>query len=221
MTEITTAQAQRWAQFKLMAKRLDFELQAANLRGQNFVLASNYAASIGAAVPPRALLDELTRINQTNERLKEAIIGVELGDLGLRFRGNEIDIMAPPDANADLLAKYPQFGISHILIGIAIGAALVTAVAAYITRTTEIESKLSVLTDEMDSHFCADESSAECHGWQDLKNRENFEERKNLIDRAKDAAKDFPDNLANIAQSIATILIPIAVIVVAYMWGKR
>jgi hypothetical protein len=218
----TGAQLNHWARFKQVARRADLGIQAANLTAQNLVLAINYAKTVAQPISPavHTELKKLQQLNQQNAKLKQAINGVEIDELGVRFRGNEMDILVVPGTSEDIWAKYQQFGWLVLVAGIVIGASVVTVIAALITGYIEADAKLSSMTDELDAQFCIDPNSAECKDWEALKQREGYAQRNNLISQLKSEANSLPSSVGKIASSIGLALIPVAIIVLGWAWGK-
>lgn len=216
------AQIRQWESFKQVAKRADLEIRATSLEVQNLALAVQFAKSknIPINVDMPQIIAQTQDIAKINKRLKEAIIGVEVEDLGLRFRSNDIDIMAPAGTSPDMVNKYQLAGWIVIAVGIVIGMSIIAYMAALRQQNDELHAKVSVLVDEVDAQLCADPGSDLCKEWTETKQRERFLERQNLIDSLTQDASGLPDAVVKIGGALTGVLIPIAIIAIAYAWSK-
>lgn len=215
------AQIRQWESFKTVAKRADLEIRATGLEVQNLALAVQFAKSknIPINVDMPQIIAQTQDIAKINKRLKEAIIGVEVEDLGLRFSNNDIDIMAPAGASPDMVNKY-ELGWIVIAVGIVIGMSIIAYMAALRQQNSELHAKVSVLVDETDTMLCADPNSDLCKEWTETKQRERFLERQNLIDSLTQDAAGLPDAVVKIGGALTGVLIPIAIIAIAWAWSK-
>lgn len=215
------AQIRQWESFKTVAKRADLEIRATGLEVQNLALAVQFAKSknIPINVDMPQIIAQTQDIAKINKRLKEAIIGVEVEDLGLRFSNNDIDIMAPAGASPDMVNKY-ELGWIVIAVGIVIGMSIIAYMAALRQQNAELHAKVSVLVDETDTMLCADPNSDLCKEWTETKQRERFLERQNLIDSLTQDAAGLPDAVVKIGGALTGVLIPIAIIAIAWAWSK-
>jgi hypothetical protein len=217
----TAAQIRQWSSFKQVAKRTNLEVRATSLEVQNLSLLVGFTKSknVPFAVDLPAIVAEFKQINTRNERLKEAILQVELGAFGLRFTKNDIDILAPPGTSDDIVTKH-QLGWLVYAIGITIGIGVIAYMAALRHQNAELNAKVSSLVDEGDSLLCADPNSAQCQEWTETKQKERFDARENLIDSITGQAQGLPDAVVKIGGALTGVLIPIAVIVGAWAWAK-
>jgi len=221
--EPTNAQIEVWQSFKAVAKRADLEIRATQLTVEQLaVISAFYKSKNMPPMPIGPLLAKAAEIHRKNERLKEVIIAVELEKLGLRFEDGDIDIMAPPGTNSDVIAQYQLNGLPIIIVGIAVGVAIIAYIAALRQQNAEVFSKLSALKDDAESMLCAEPSSAQCTEWKIAKESAGYDRRENAIDQVSEAAENLPDTVKKLAMG-AGIGIAVAVLgAAAYLlWNKK
>ena len=219
----TAAQVALWNRFKQVAKRADLEIRANKLRAVNLALGVQFAKRNQIALPFDAvpLLEQMKRIDAKNERLKRTIMAVELEELGLRFRNNDIDIMAHPGTSPDVVAKYQLSGWPIIIAGIVVVTVVIAWLAALRQQNAEIGPKLSGMVDDVDSLLCGDPADPKCVEWNKIKEQNKYHERENLIDSIEKAAKQFPDTVKKVAGIGLAVVIPLAIIYMAFALDRR
>jgi hypothetical protein len=219
----TAAQVALWERFKQVAKRADLEIRANKLRAVNLVLGVQFAArkQIPLNFDVTGLLEQMKRVDAKNERLKNVIMAVELEELGLRFVNNDIDIMAHPGTNPDVVAKYQLSGWPIIVAGIVVATVVIGWLAALRQQNAELESKLSASIDDVDALLCGDPGSDTCKEWNQIKAQNKYDERENMIDTLGKAAENFPDTVKKIASIGLTVIIPLAIIYLAAAMDRR
>lgn len=224
MTQPTQQQIDIWESFKAVSQRCHLEVQACKLRAENCALAVSFAKTKGLAanVDVQSLVAGARQVEKRDEQLKETTLGVELGELGLRFRGRDFDIMAPSGTPPDVYAKYQLTGWPIIVAGIVVGAAAIAWLSATRQSNHELSGKLSALTDEMDATLCADPSSPTCAEWIDTKEREGFNRRENLIDQLDRASEGLPNVVKTIGAGLhwglTLVLIGAAAV---FIWDRK
>lgn len=72
--------------------------------------------------------DDIKKLTENFNRLSRVMAKVELGTYGVRFVGDDIDIMAPPNITDDELAIDRWQGFGLVLTVIVIGALVVSAI---------------------------------------------------------------------------------------------
>lgn len=219
----TAAQVALWNRFKLVAKRADLEIRANKLRAVNLALGVQFASRNQIALPFHAvpLLAQMKHIDAQNERLKTTIMAVELEELGLRFRNNDIDIMAHPGTSPDVIAKYQLSGWPIIVAGIVVVTVVIAWLAAERQKNAEIGPKLSGMVDDVDSLLCGDPADPKCVEWVKIKEQNKYHERENLIDSLEQAAKKFPDTVKKVASMGLAIIVPLAIIYMAFAMDRN
>ena len=224
-TQPTAAQIEVWESFKLVAQRHQIETNIASKLAENAALAVGFAQSKGKAqnVSIAPIVAEVRRLERNAQNLTKIVMDVDLGKLGLRFRGRDFDVMSPSGTPADQLTQYQLSGWPIIVVGIVVAAGIITWLAAERQRGDECCGKLSALTDEMDAMLCSDPNSSDCREWTAAKEREGFNERKNLIDTWRQMAAGLPEVVKTLGGGLHLAL-TVALIgaVVVFAWqGKK
>ncbi len=219
----TAAQVALWNRFKQVAKRADLEIRANKLRAENLALGVQFAKrnQIPLKFDAPVLLEEMQRIAAKNERLKNTIMAVELEELGLRFRNNDIDIMAHPGTSPDVIAKYQLSGWPIIVAGIVVAAVVIGWLSALRQQNAEIAPKLTGMVDDVDALLCGDPNDPKCIEWNQIKKQNKYHERENLIDSLEKAAKEFPDTVKKVAGISLAIVLPLAVVALVVFMDRR
>lgn len=225
MSAPTQQQIQTWQSFKGMSKRLDLEIRATGERIKQLqtVHAFKRANNLPVHFDPLIVSGEARQIWARNERLKRAIEQVELGHFGLRFRGSDLDIMAPAGTSADQIAPY-QLGVVWpvIIIGVVVVYAVVEIWADLRQRNHDLYEKASNLVETADAQLCADPQSQTCIDWQNAKSSNNFDEQSRTIGGLFEEAEQWPDKIKSAASWFTGGVAVVAVLVAGYLlWQKK
>lgn len=223
-TQPTQAQLKTWQSVKDVAKRCDLEIRAMQERFKQvqiyhaFCTSKNLPVTFDAA----ALSAAAQLIYNRNERLKKAIGAVEMEKFGLRFRGGEIDIMAPPGTTSDEIAPYQLSGWFIIIAGVVVVYAVIEIIADQRQRAYDTYRKASNIVTHGDAQLCSDPTSQTCADWQQVKEENNFEEQNGSIAGLFDEAESWPDKVINFSKNVG-IGIGIAAVIVAgvMLWQRK
>lgn len=223
MTAPSPGQLEIWQSFKAVFARADLEVNITSWTAENCAMAVQFAHSknLAPTVDITGLLSELQAVRGRREKLKEAILGVELEKLGLRFQGGDIDLMAESGTSGDVVAHYQLTGWHIILAGIVVGGAIIAYMAALRHQNHELHGKLSGITDDMNALLCGDSSSALCAEWEAAREQNGYNQRENMIDQAQAAADALPDVVKKAASWGLSIGIPLALVAAVFLWRDK
>jgi hypothetical protein len=223
MPQPTQAQIRTWLSIKDVAKRCDIEIRAMQERFKQVQIYHAFCTSKNLPITfdARALSSEALQVYDRNERLKKAIGAVELEKFGLRFRGNEVDIMAPPGTTGDEIGPYQLTGWPIIIVGVVVVYAVIEIIADQRQRAYDTYRKASNIVEHGDAQLCADPTSQTCADWRAVKAENSFEEQNGNIAGLFDEAKDWPEKVKNWFKAAGSGIAFAAVIVAGYLLWER
>lgn len=146
---------------------------------QNAVIMHKFAVQKGVVIQTISpeLEQQYISVKATYDRLTRAIRGVQDHTLGVRFRGGDVDILAPDEETANEFGTLPL-----IIIGVVVIVAAV-AVAIWATKKAlEISQQARSVIQKADARFCADPESQLCADWKQEKKETVFERNETLAD---------------------------------------
>lgn len=223
MTTATASQLKTWESYKQVAKRMNLETQALQKQTELLVLTVGFAQRNGKAtnINLAQKIESAKSLVSKEQKLQHIIGAVETGDLGLRFRGGDFDIMAPADMSPDELAQY-QLGSIHIIVAGILVAATAIAYMAYLRdKIAEEEAINSAIVDDVDALLCNDQNPELCTEWSQIKTQNRYMERRSFIDRLKAMANALPDFVTKAFGLAATVAGGIAIFYLVSLWRKN
>lgn len=221
MTELTPAQSRQWGKVVKSSAALNMRTKALGIRAKNLIDAVNIAREGG--VDLSGITDYLVSVDvaqQKDSKLQLAIGAVMTGDLGVRFRGGDIDIMAPPGTSDDELAQYHGFGIVMIVIGIVVVASIAWTLATRHDENKLLKRKYDKAIREADSIICANPSSPMCQKWTEKKRSVEHMKRKTAFERLENGAQSIMSSIVSGSKWGVALAIPLIVLFVSN-WLKR
>ena len=227
--EATRREVALWNKFRRNVQ-ISVNLQALN---QLFIKRLNIAysfAQIWGVSIPQSYVDEYQAFkkaaneNRINSQfLAKLSAWVETGELGLKFFGNDFDIVAPPGLNEDELTYYRTGGFGAFpWIAIAIAALIFgSAVGASVhlwKENRKLTKRLKIVLDHADKELCKDKNSNQCKAWEDRKKEADWVENESLSDSIKKNLAKLGEKIGTGLQYGAMIALPL---IVLYLIAKR
>ena len=225
MTAATPAQLGVWQSYQAVARRLDLEVKTMMLELEQLKTLHDFKTRKGLTVnfDPIQIAADAKTVFDKNEKLKTVIFAINTNELGLRFRGNELDVMAPAGTTDDQITPYHlSAALLVIVIGVVVATSIIAYMAALRQQNYELHRKVSTLVDVGDSMLCADSSSPQCEEWKQEKEREGWNRRENVIDQTKQQLAGLPDKVKTLAQGLGIGFAVAAVAVAGFLlWDKK
>jgi hypothetical protein len=222
-TQPTEAQVKTWESFKGVAHRADLETRAAMIRFNQVKLLYEFQMThdLPVTFDQEQLSREARLIYDRNERIKKAIEQVELGNFGLRFRANEMDIMAPSGTSGDMIAPYQFSGWFVFIAGVVVAYAIIEIIADQRQRAYDTYRKCTNIIEHGDEQLCADPSSQTCTDWRRVKIENDIEEQNGNIAGLFNEAKNWPEKVKNWLKAAGSGIAIAAVIVAGFLLWQR
>lgn len=212
-------QQKQWDRYKKSVKNNELIVEANAIRSKMAMVAMNYAGQHQIHLPYNSEWDaKLALLRKALNRSKRLIDAVASETLGIRFVGDDIDIMAPAGMSDDEIAEYQTLGWILIAVGIVVVASVIAHSLWVQKQNEELRVKFNNLLYVADNKFCANPESNICKNWINRKKQENFTARKGTIEMLE-------DGIVSIGQTIkkgAGIGLMIAIPLLAWAYfGKR
>lgn len=213
-------QERLWNRFLSVAKNCELVVSANALRASMGAAALQFGEQNGIQIhfDPQVTL-RYSEDRKYQARLRKLIYGVETNKLGLRFREEDFDILAPNTWNEDQVAEYSQLGWILIATGIVIVTAVIGHSLWLYKREQEIRQKYNELLATADSKFCKDPNSPLCGTWLEKKKTENFEPKKSTIEILEAGIKTITSSTGSALKWGLAIAIPL--LAWSYLGKKR
>lgn len=192
----------KWSAFRDDLKRLTLQFDIVSLLDLNETVAVDYAKSRGMnAQKSVTLQSQYTELKRNVIRMQRWAELCESGELGVRIKSGDIDIMAPLGTTAEKLQYYKDPSLAGWPIVVAVGVVVVTAIVTYIAllrdECEQMELEYNDLLDSFESKFCAQTDSETCLKWLQTKETQGYNKRKSAIG-------DLKDTISKIGQAVVT-----------------
>jgi hypothetical protein len=187
----TEAQLAKWDNIVATARAINLRVKAAAIGARNIAaivqIGRRHGIELGDSV---AYLSTVQQLQAKDDKYQRIINAVLTEELGIRFRGGEIDIMAPADSTDDELIQYQGLGIAGIVIGIVIVFGAVAFGAHFFMESTKIAKRNKLLVKQSKRQLCADPDSDECEELETFLASDEYQDTQSLYDSAMEAADD-------------------------------
>lgn len=184
----TAAERAKWQKAIDLVDRVGRKAFANSARVLNYQTMQAFALRSNVTIPaiPTAQIQQFAIASAEWKKIRRAMSYCESYDLGVRFEGSDFSICAPPNYNADQIAKLNLSGwFLPIIAGIVI-------VAGVLARLYELEIENDALTAQLDkvtqsstAIICSDPRSSTCKNWQLETERTDYAQNVSLIDEIK------------------------------------
>lgn len=213
MPDLTAAQTRQWGKVVKSATALNMRNKALGFRAKNLIDIFNIARQGGVDLPRvTEYLQAIHTEQDLDRKIQLAIGAVMTHDLGIRFRGGDIDIMAPPGTSDDELAQYQGLGVVLILTGIVVVASIAWTLAKRHDQVKLIQAKYIPLIRYCENVICADPTSDMCRKYMQHKQSIDFKSREYAARQSENGADTIMNTLHTGVKWGIAIAIPLIVI---------
>lgn len=205
--DFTAAELAKWDKLVKIARAINLRTQAAALGVRNVAAAVGIAQQHGIDLPEStAQISTVQQLQQKDVKFQNIMGAVEVEDLGVRFKGGDLDIMAFPGTTDDELIQYQGLGLVGIVIGVVIVSGAIAFGAHFFMESTKIAKRNKALERRNDELLTGEA----LEDWQEFKASPEYTDNQSLYDDMMEAADEAGDIIRTGSQWGIALAIPLA-----------